>query len=52
MWKLYVDRSSNTNKVGAMMVLMMLDKSILEQALKLGFKANNKEIEYETLLAR
>lgn len=47
-----MDRLSNTNNVGAKMVLMMSDGSILEQALKFGFKANDNETQYDTLLAK
>lgn len=33
------------------MVLILPDRSILEQALKLGFKASNNKAEYKALLA-
>lgn len=33
------------------MILQLLDGSILEQVLKLGFKASNNQAEYEALLA-
>lgn len=52
LWKLYVDKSSNISEAGANMVLMKPDESILEQAMKLGFKVSNSEVEYETLLAK
>lgn len=51
LWKLYVDESLNIKREGAWMVLVMPDGSILEQALKLGFKESNDEVEYKALLA-
>lgn len=42
--------SSNINEAWVKMVLITSNESILEYSLKLGFKANNNEVEYEALL--
>ncbi|XP_048435482.1 uncharacterized protein LOC125475154 [Pyrus x bretschneideri] len=50
-WHLQVDRSSNHQGLGACLVLITPDDSILEQAITLSFKASNNEAEYEIVLA-
>ena len=50
-WHLHVDGASNHKGSGAGVVLVTPDGSLLEQAITLGFKASNNEVEYEALLA-
>ena len=45
-----MDRLSNIQGAGARMVLQTSNWYILEQALRLGFKASNNEAKYEALL--
>lgn len=47
-----MDESWNINVVGVSMVLITSDGPILEQAMKLGFKASNNKAKYKALLAR
>ncbi|XP_028121912.1 uncharacterized protein LOC114319106 [Camellia sinensis] len=49
--QLYVDGSSNNRGSGAGVVLISPEGFIWEHALRLGWKASNNEVEYETLLA-
>ncbi|KAM2631437.1 hypothetical protein COP2_031623 [Malus domestica] len=50
-WHLYVDNASNYKDLGAGMVFVTPDGSMLEHGITLGFKASNNEAEYEALLA-
>ena len=50
-WKVYVDGSSNYKGSGAGVVLQSPEGLVIEQAIRLGFKASNNEAEYEALLA-
>ncbi|XP_058076404.1 uncharacterized protein LOC131224989 [Magnolia sinica] len=50
-WVLYVNGSSNANCAGAGIVLILLDSTPIQYAIRLNFKASNKEAEYEALLA-
>ncbi|XP_028107977.1 uncharacterized protein LOC114306839 [Camellia sinensis] len=49
--QLYVDESSNSRGLGAGVVLMSTKGFILEQVLRLGWKALNNKAEYEALMA-
>ncbi|CAL8117166.1 unnamed protein product [Prunus armeniaca] len=51
LWTLYVDGSSNTQECGAGLILISLDKVVLEYALRFKFHASNNKAEYEALLA-
>ncbi|CAL2256932.1 unnamed protein product [Prunus armeniaca] len=51
MWQLHVDGASNHKGVGAGVVIITPDGTLLEQAITLGFSASNNEAEYEALLA-
>ncbi|XP_028073084.1 uncharacterized protein LOC114275267 [Camellia sinensis] len=48
---LFVDGSSNRQRVGARVVLVSPDGRMLEKSIHLGFKASNNEAEYEALIA-
>ena len=50
-WSLYVDNVSNVKVSGAGITLEGPDNVILEQALKLNFKALNDQVEYEAFIA-
>ena len=49
-WEVYVDGASNQNGLGIGLVLMSLEKVVIEKSLRLDFSATNNEAEYETLL--
>ncbi|KAI7981998.1 hypothetical protein LOK49_Contig3G00025, partial [Camellia lanceoleosa] len=49
-FRLFVDGSSNRQGAGAGVVLISPDGKILEQSIRLGFKASNNEAEYEVLI--
>ena len=49
-WKVYVDGAANQKGSGVGLVLILLEKLIIEKSLKLGFSAMNNEAEYEALL--
>ena len=49
-WKVYVDGAANQKGFSVGLVLISLEKLILEKSLRLGFLATNNEAEYETLL--
>ncbi|CAL2254389.1 unnamed protein product [Prunus armeniaca] len=51
MWQLHIDEASNHKGVGAGVVIITPDGTLLEQAITLGFFASNNEAEYEALLA-
>ncbi|GFZ04899.1 hypothetical protein Acr_17g0004710 [Actinidia rufa] len=50
-WILFVDGSSNQHGCGARLVIQTLSGKQMEYAIRIGFKANNNEAEYEALLA-
>ncbi|XP_058087523.1 uncharacterized protein LOC131234607 [Magnolia sinica] len=50
-WTLFVDGSSNSKRAGAGIILVALDSTTIQYAIRLGFKASNNEVEYEGLLA-
>ena len=49
-WRLYVDGVVNQRGSGVRLVVVSLEKIIIEKSLRLGFSAINNEAEYETLL--
>ena len=49
-WKVYVDGAANQKGSGMGLVLISLEKLVLEKSLRLIFSATNNEAEYETLL--
>ena len=49
-WKVYVDEADNQKGSGVGLVLISLEKLIVEKLLRLGFSATNNEAEYEALL--
>ena len=49
-WKVYVDGIANQRGSGVGLVLISLEKTIIEKSLRLGFSATNNEAEYEALL--
>ncbi|XP_021808476.1 uncharacterized protein LOC110752181 [Prunus avium] len=51
MWQFRVDGASNQKGVGAGVVIITPDGTLLEQAITLGFPASNNEAKYEALLA-
>ena len=49
-WKVFVDGVANQRGSRVGLVLVSLEKTIIEKSLRLGFSATNNEAEYETLL--
>ena len=49
-WKVYVDGAANQKGSRVRLILMSLEKTIIEKSLRLGFSAMNNEAEYEALL--
>ena len=49
-WEVYVDGVSNQKGSGVGLVLVFLEKVVIEKSLRLDFSATNNEAEYETLL--
>ena len=49
-WEIHVDGTSNQKGSGVGLVLMSLEKVVIEKSLRLDFPATNNEVEYETLL--
>ena len=49
-WKVYVDITSNQRGLGVGLVVVSLERIIIEKSLRLGFSATNNEFEYEALL--
>ena len=49
-WKVYVDGIANHRGSGVGLVLISLEKIIIEKSLRLGFSTTNNEAEYEALL--
>ncbi|GFY81120.1 hypothetical protein Acr_01g0009290 [Actinidia rufa] len=50
-WMLIVDKSSNQHSYGAGLVLQTPSGEQIENDIRIGFKATNNKVEYETLLA-
>ena len=49
-WKVYVNGAANQRGSRVRLILMSLEKTIIEKSLRLGFSAMNNEAEYEALL--
>ena len=49
-WKVYVDGIANQRGLGVRLVMVSLERIIIEKSLRLGFSATNNETEYEALL--
>ena len=49
-WEVYVDGAANQKGSGVGLVLISLEKVVVEKSLRLGFSATNNETEYEALL--
>ena len=49
-WKVYVDGAANQWGAGVGLVLVLLEKIIIEKSLRLGFSNTNNKAEYEALL--
>ena len=50
-WKVYVDGASNSKGSGTGVVIITPDETVIEQSIRLDFKASNNEAEYEAVLA-
>ena len=50
-WEVYTDGAANRKGAGVGIMLVTLEKLVMEKSLRLGFLAMNNEVEYETLLA-
>ena len=50
-WKIYVDGASNAKGSGTGVVIITPDETVIEQSIRLDFKAPNNEAEYKTVLA-
>ena len=51
-WRLSVDRVTNTQGCSTSLIMTSLDGIDVEYALRLGFQASNNEAEYEAIIAR
>ena len=49
-WKVYVDGAANQRGSRVGLVLVSLEKIVIEKSLWLGFSVTNNEAEYEALL--
>ena len=49
-WKVYVDGTANQRGLGVGLVMVSLERIIIEKSLRLGFSATNNETEYQALL--
>ena len=49
-WEVYVDGASNQKDSGVGLVLISLEKVVIEKSLRLDFLGTNNEVEYEALL--
>ena len=49
-WKVHMDGASNQKGSGVGLVLMSLEKVVIEKSLRLDFSATNNKAEYEALL--
>ena len=49
-WKVYVDGAVNQKGSGVGLVLISLERLVVEKSLRLGFSATNNEAKYEALL--
>ena len=51
-WKVYVDGGTNQRGLGVKLVVISLERIIIEKSLRLNFSATNNKAEYEALLVR
>ena len=51
-WEVYTNGATNRKGARVGIMLVTLEKLVMEKSLQLGFLATNNEAEYETLLAR
>ena len=49
-WKVYVNGATNQRRSEIGLVVVFLDKIIIEKSLRLGFSTTNNEVEYKALL--
>ena len=49
-WRVYVDGAANQREFGVGLVVISLEKIVIEKSLRLGFLATNNETECEALL--
>ena len=49
-WRVYVDDTANHRGSGVGLILIYLERIIIEKSFKLGFSASNNEVRYEVLL--
>ena len=49
-WEVHVDGASNQKGSGVWLVLMSLEKDVIEKSLRLNFSATNNKAEYKALL--
>ena len=49
-WKVYVDGTANQRGSGVWLVIVSLERIIIEKSLRLGYLATNNEAKYEALL--
>ena len=47
-----MDGASNAKRVGTRVVIITPDGAVIEQSIRLDFKASNNKAEYEAILAR
>ena len=50
-WEVYTNGAANRKRAGLGVVVITLEKLVMEKSLRLGFLATNNEAEYEALLA-
>ena len=50
-WEVYIDGATNRKVARIGIVLITLEKLVMEKSLQLGFLATNNEVEYKALLA-
>ena len=51
-WNVYVDGARNQKRSGVGLVLISLEKLVMEKSLRLSFSATKNEAEYKALLER
>ena len=49
-WKVYVNDATNHRGSGVGLILISLERIIIEKSFRLGFSATNNEAEYKVLL--
>ena len=51
-WRMHIDGIANQRESGVGLVIISLEKIIIEKSLRLGFSATNNKAEYDALLLR